>query len=86
MAKKYSKSYSNYILRSNPSATKDGYVYENDLPTTSQQYNSVDGNMITKTDGGFTFVVNRTIDESKTYNTEGWNNQTYTLYGLTISL
>lgn len=79
MAKKYTKSYSNYIIRSNPSATKNGYVYENDLPTTSQKYNTVDGSMITSTDGGFTFVVNTTPDDSKIYNTEGWNQKTFTL-------
>jgi hypothetical protein len=55
-------------------------VYENDLPTTSQKYNSVNGNMVTSTDGGFTFVVNTQTDDSKLYNNDGWSVKT----GLTL--
>lgn len=85
MAKKYTKSYSNYILRRNPSPTKNGYVYENDLRTTNEKYNNVDGSMITSTDGGFTFIVNTTPDDSKIFNTNTENKKTYTLGDLNIT-
>lgn len=79
MAKKYIKSHSNYILRSNPSPTENGYVYENDLLTTSQKSNIVNGNMISSTEGGFTFIVNTTPDDKKTYNNDGSEVKSYTL-------
>ena len=85
MAKKYTKSHSNYILKSNPSATKVGYIYENDLPTTSPGYNTVNGNMTITTDGGFTFIVNSSPDDSKSYNTDGWGVKSYTLSDINVS-
>lgn len=77
MNKKYIKSHSNYVLKGKSIPTKDGYIYENDLPTTSLKYNSV--NNTTTTDGGFMFVVNSTSDDKKNYNTDGWNKNTFTL-------
>lgn len=85
MSKKYVKSHSNYIIRSNPTPTKGGYVYENDLPTTAKGYNTVNGNMITSSDGGFVFVVNTTPDDKKNYNNDGWGQNRYTLADLNVT-
>lgn len=85
MAKKYVKSYSNYILRSNPSPTENGYVYENDLLTVGQGSRIVNGKIVTTTDGGFTFVVNATSDEKKIYNNNGWSEKSFTLGDLTLT-
>jgi len=86
MAKKYIKSHSNYILKANPIATQKGYVYENDLLTTSQKYNDVNNNMLISTDGGFTFIVNTTPTDKKTYNTDGWSEKQYTLSNVNLSV
>ena len=84
MGKKYTKSHSNYIIKSNPSPSKGGYIYENDLPTTTQRYNNVDGSLQTTTSGGFTFVINTSDDNQKTYNNDGWGHNVYTLGNLKI--
>ena len=75
----YVRSYSNYIKRNNPVAVEMGYAFENDLLTTFEEFNTVDNNMTYTTEGGFTFITNVEPDDSKTYNTNGWNHQRFTL-------
>lgn len=79
MAKKYVKSYSNYIIKKSPLPTESGTIYENDLPTTGPDTNYVNGNRIEKTPGGFIFAVNDSPVEIKAYNTTSVSGDTYTL-------
>lgn len=76
---------SKYILRTNPTPSSDGYIFETDKITTIPNRTSVNGNIVTTTDGGFTFVVNTTADESKKYNNDGFSNNEFTLEVLDIA-
>ena len=67
MAKKYSKSFSNYITKSNPIATDNGTILENDLLTYGEPYNYVNGNLTIRTEGGFTFITNTSPTDKKVY-------------------
>ena len=78
MASKFSKSYSNYILRSKPIASNNGSIFENDLLTYGEPYNYVNGNLTTRTEGGFTFITNTSPSEKKEYNNGDFSDR-YTL-------
>lgn len=77
---------SKYILKTNPTPSTDGYIFETDKITTVPNKTSVNGNVVTTTDGGFTFVVNTSADESKKYNNNGFSNNEYTLETLNVGI
>lgn len=80
---KYYKSYSNYIKKEQHSTTKDGsQILVNDSPTTTQKTGLIDGQIYTATPGGSIFIVDPGFYRPKTYNTEGWSLNTFTLSGL----
>lgn len=78
MAKKYTKTSSGYIRRSNPTVTDNGNIYENDILTFGEQYDEINSETITITDGNFTFVTRLKDDVKKTYN-NGEFSEAYTL-------
>jgi len=78
MTKKYSKSHSNYITKSNPIPTDNGIILENDLRTYGEPYNYVNGNLTIKTEGGFTFITNTSPTDKKEYS-NGEFGESYTL-------
>jgi len=81
MAKKYTKSFSNYIKKSNPIATNSGTILENDLLTYGEPYNYVNKNLTIRTEGGFTFITNTDTTDKKEY-TNGEFTGKYTLNDL----
>jgi len=66
MAKKYIKSTSNYVQKSNPVVAQNSKIFETDLLSYSQPYNDVNGNLVIRSEGGFTFIVNTTPTDKKT--------------------
>jgi len=81
MAKTFYKSFSNYILKSNPIPTDNGTILENDLLSYGYPYSYVNGNLTIRTNGGFTFITNTTPTDNKIYSNGDFNN-TYTLNDL----
>ena len=79
MATGYTREYSKYVLRSTPTATKKGYVYENDLTTVNSEFSTLNNTLFAKTDGGFGYVLNASTNDSKSYDNSGWSQKKYTL-------
>lgn len=77
---------SKYILRTNPTPTSDGYIFETDKLTTVGNRTTISGNMVTTTNGGFTLVVNTSEDESKAYNNGEFSFSGYTLDNIGLSI
>lgn len=80
------KSYSNHIIRKNPTPTPDGYIYETDMGTTIQQNELVGGILNARTSGGYGTMTSLLPNEQKDYNNIGWSENRYTLSNLDLTV
>lgn len=75
----YTKSYSSFIQKSFPTPTDNGNIFETDVFTFGDKYDTVNGNLVVRSEGGFTFVTNTTPSDEKTPNNGQFDGVVYDL-------
>jgi len=73
------KSYSSFIQKGFPTPTDKGNIYETDVFTFGDNYGSLNGNLVVRSEGGFTFITNTTPTEEKTPNNGSFDETVYDL-------